>query len=580
MTERMLLFARNGDFERSLGCVLDVAGVADHSAAKHAVRFDPLRHFQSGGSPDARLYLKLSKVLDSVGRASRRRAEYWGLKAAVELLFFRTRRALAAGERAVSLDPGWAWGFLWRARARGALLVSLRQARHRSSIFPLAPEFRAVLSDFAAAEILDAGNRDVYAWRSQFLNSLDQEEAGMKDLQRTLEIDPSYDWAYSLLGDTFSELQRGDEALKVCREMVERFSSSAWAYACRGRERGKAGLFQSACDDMKRAMRMDSRLSVLNAWIGETIRKRGDYAGALGWMDRTLRSQPGNYNALVWKARLLNAQWRVGEALACLRRAARGRKFFDEHFYLLRAEALLKSGRFARAAEDFDKAFPASPATLWSPTLKNGRRACAAGEKTALHEDMERLVETYPGNAWALAFRGATSSQGDQSRAADGLRDLDEAVRISPDHAWARSRRARARLKMGWKKEALQDMDLCLALKKEKATFWAWSGVLRLEVNDLERADYDFTRALRIGPGLGGFFSYRGRVRFLAGNYDDGLADLEEGFLRGPRTAQWLAWRREARSAASGGRMEDPCNSADVGAHYVGSRPSGGERAP
>lgn len=552
--EQILDFARSGDFERALKGLFESAGPAAPPELKFIVRFDPLRHFQPSVPPDfirhSTAYRSLSRALDSLGTRGRRRAEYWGLKAALEFLYSRPRQVLSAGDHAVRLDPGWAWAFLWRARARGVRLVSLRQSRLQALIPPLVPELRRVLSDYDIAEKLDPGNRDVYAWRAQFLNSLDQEEAGMADLQKALKIDPSYDWAYSLLGDTFSELHRGEEALGVCREMFKRFSKRAWAYAYRGRERGKAGLHRPACDDLKRAMLLDPKLAGLNAWIGESIRKQGDYSGALVWMDRALKAQPDNDNALVWKARLLNAHWRVEESLDCLRRASQSRRYFDEHFHLLRGEALLKAGRFEAAAEDFDRAFPSSPTTLWSPPLKNGSRAAGEDRKTALSEDMERVLRDHPRNAWALAFRGMLLTQQEHGlAAATGLSDLNEAIRLSPENAWARSWRARSRLKMGWVKEAFQDMDLCLTLKKDHASFWAWSGVLRLEAKDLRRAEYDFTRALRLGPGLGGFYSYRGRVRCLLGDHENGLADLEEGLLRGPRTGEWRSWRQEAGEA-------------------------------
>ncbi len=540
--------ARLGDFESGLAALFREAGLDVPPAPRLGIRFDPLRHFQSHSALDVvheeATHGRLRRVLDSFSEEGRRRAEYWAVVAAVEFLFSRLPQAREAGERAVLLDPRWAWGYLWRARARGVELVALRQSRLRQLIPLLSPELRRVLSDYETAEKLARDDRDVYAWRAQFLNSLDQEEASIPDLQKTIQLDPGYDWAYSLLADAYTEHGRVKEALGVCREMFKRFPRCAWAYAYRGRERGKAGLFRPAYADLEHAMRSDPRLSGLDAWIGEMLRKRGDYAGALKRMDRTLKILPNSYNALVWKARLLNAYWRVDEALECLRRAECSRKYPDEHFYLIRGEALLKAGRGEDAAADFDRAFPSSPETIWSSALARGREVPVADSKATFGADLDRLKAHDPANAWVLAFRGRFLAQRNHGTLAAGLSDLDASLGLLPENAWALRWRAFARWKMGWAKLAFQDMDLSLTLKRDDGVFWAWSGVLRFEAGDFRRAEHDLTRAVRLGPGLGGFYSYRGRVRCLTGDRVNGAADLEEGFLRGPRTEEWLSWRR------------------------------------
>lgn len=545
--------SRNDDFEGAFLELLRLSGVKELSRFELKTSIDPCRDLK----PDQRRSLlsnrterrQIMKTLRAARPAKPQRAAYEILRALIEFRFLRFSAALEACRKSLQFDPDWAWAHLWRARVSAFLLIKKRKSKLTHPVGPLLPEMRTVLEAFAAVERLAPDNKEVYAYRADFLISMDQEARALSDLDRLLDLDPAYSWAYVIRADALSEFHRNEEALRDIESLCRIVPDSAWACAFRGRELGKAGRYKASYRDLTRALRLDSSLAEVNAWIGESLRKQGDYAAALPWVERALRVNPENYNALIWKARLLLAMGRARDTLDLFRRAKRGGDYPDEHFYLLRGEALLKCGCFAAAALDFDRAFPSSPTTIWSPKLLRGKREPGGGDSTALFDDLDRLNARGTPSAWLKGFRGwliaERQDRGASQEESAGL--LDEAVRRAPRNPWLRCWRARVRLRQGRSHQAREDMNLTLTLKKNYAPFWAWSGVVHMELKDYARAEYDLSRALKIGPGLGGYYAYRGRLRHQAGRPEEALSDLDEALLRGPAAAEWHLWRGEVK---------------------------------
>src|SRR5439155_22134056 len=103
--------------------------------------------------------------------------------------------------------------------------------------------------------------------------------------------------------------------------------------------------------------------------------------------------------------------------------------------------------------------------------------------------------QTDPAEAYALYNRGVWHRQ--RNEYAQGIPELDQAIRLKPDFAEAYEERGYAYLRLNRYERAIHDFDAALRLKPNDAQTYGLRGVAYADSGDYQTARQNFNAATR-----------------------------------------------------------------------------------
>ncbi len=258
-------------------------------------------------------------------------------------------------------------------------------------------------------------------------------EGALQDLDRALELDPSYAVLHANRGVVREKLGDRQGALQDLDRALELDPRSGSAHANRGLVKDRLGDLQGALQDYGRAIERDPRYASAYANRGAARLKLGDTQGALQDLDRAIELDPLDANA-----------------------------------YSNRSAVRLARGDHQGALRDDDRAIELDPRNATAYARRGATRAHLGDHQGALEDD-DRAIELDPRNATAYANRAvARLSVGDKRGA---LQDLDSAIELDPRHATAYVNRGAAKDMLGDVAGACADWEA--ALRVEPSASWA-----------------------------------------------------------------------------------------------------------
>ena len=141
-------------------------------------------------------------------------------------------------------------------------------------------------------------------------------------------------------------------------------------------------------------------------------------------------------------------------------------------------------------------------------------------------------------------FRGAFMAFAYEGRARIAMRhgdyrsaigDLDEAVRLNPNHAPFFRDRGIAHRQNGELELAIADFDQAIALDPKLAAAYANRGLALAASGDLDRAILSYNTAIRLSPSDADALAGRGLAYLARGQTEDARADFEAVLALPPR---------------------------------------------
>jgi tetratricopeptide (TPR) repeat protein len=134
----------------------------------------------------------------------------------------------------------------------------------------------------------------------------------------------------------------------------------------------------------------------------------------------------------------------------------------------------------------------------------------------------------------ARAFADRGSLHEDESRYAEAIRDLTQAVELDPSSTWAIAIRGWTYRSAGRYEEALTDLNRAIELDPSDAWTIAIRGWIYGSAGRYEEALTDLNRAIELDPADTSILAYRGDTYRLAGRYDEAIADLNRAIELDP----------------------------------------------
>ncbi len=329
------------------------------------------------------------------------------------------RRALAALDRGLELEPGYLRGWAWRGGVKNALrdyrgaIADLGRSLDWDPIYSYDFEYTYDQKSWA------------YNQRQIARRGLGDVRGALRDLNRAHRYGPRYAW-------TFSRDGRPDEYASGVAELdsyLRKSTKDAWAWAWRGWTLHQAQRDDESIVSLNRAVDLNRSASWPRAWRGKVLLAQGKFAASVSDLSWALRVDPDYAPAWGWRAQ---ARRRMGD----LRRAAAdfGRAIREDHraAWALagRGEARRGLGDLDGSLADLDRALGILPdyaeALGWRAETRRLR-----GDAAGALVDAQRALKLRPGLSLVYVTRALLRGQ---VRDFQGqVRDMRTARRLSPE---------------------------------------------------------------------------------------------------------------------------------------------------
>ena len=178
--------------------------------------------------------------------------------------------AMAAFERAIAIDPGYANAYAELANVKASMADFAENPAQREAVIEQA------LASADKAIALAPGLPDGYVWRGNIRHRMRWDWQGSQaDLARALALDPNNAGALSSYGPILFSLGRREEGIRVLRKAVasDPLSDAAWNTLARHQQ--QAGALAEAKQAFERALEINPRQNWANFLLGNLLLAQG-----------------------------------------------------------------------------------------------------------------------------------------------------------------------------------------------------------------------------------------------------------------------------------------------------------------
>ncbi len=359
-------------------------------------------------------------------------------------------------------------------------------------------------------------------WKDDLVNAI-------SDLSNAIQYQPDWTDPYSLRASAYSTMQAPSLAIADLTSVLKR-KPTASAF------RDRAFLY----------------------------RQIGNHAAALNDLDEVIRRDPTapDYTSRGW--------WRLNSGILddnTLLDFQTAIRLGDESTfaYLGRAHLHRERGEIAEAIEDYT-------AVIRLDSDHGGATATALRERAYLHEeigdnpaaldDLEEAIRVNLNDkkATAAAYRQRAYLYRKIGNDTAALNDLDEVIRLNPT-ANDFTSRGWWRLHSGSLDDALLDIQTAIRLGDESAFAYLGRAHLHREKGEIAEAIEDYSTAIRLDPDDVNAYANRARLHFDRGEHQAALADFDQSIRLDPSKALYYEERGSChlklgnRAAAKKDRM-------------------------
>jgi tetratricopeptide (TPR) repeat protein/serine/threonine protein kinase len=297
----------------------------------------------------------------------------------------------------------------WRAQAYGA-----------------AGRFEEAIVDLTQAIAQDAFN-PVYVTRRALYRVFVQELDGAQaDIDRALELNPTYPPIYYAQGILALALGDNRAAVEAFTRAIE-LDPTAENFLGRGRANLAARAFRESRSDLEEALRLDPSNSATIYALGELAFAVEDYAEAINRMTAYLERFPNFTDALYIRGTSHARRGQLQEALADLTLGIAGCQAACDRLYAERGAVHLLLADHIAARRDFDTAISLQPDNVVA-ILGLAKIAFDAGDFNTAQPLIAQTLNLFPMNSEALLLRALIAIRSGQRDAA--LTDLGQSVTL------------------------------------------------------------------------------------------------------------------------------------------------------
>jgi tetratricopeptide (TPR) repeat protein len=360
-----------------------------------------------------------------------------------------------------------------------------------------------------------------YTNRGVTYMNLKRYDNALVDLNRAIELEPSFAAAYVNRGATYSELHRYDEALADLDRAIRLDRTLTHAYANRGTAYEGLGRYEEALVDYGTAIELNPTFAGFYSIRGHTYSRLAHYEEALTDLHRAIQMDPTSAYAYTIRSFCLAGLGRHEEALSDLSRAIQLDPI-DAKSYGLRGRCLRELRRYDEALADLNYAIEL-----------DDKNALVYHDRGLVYEHLQRpeealqdytsAVQLDPTHALTFYNRGIIYEN--LQRYEEALADDNRAIELDASHALAYNNRGLVYDYMQRYDEALADYNRAIELDPALALPYHNRGETLLKLQHYEEALADYNRAIQLDPDYMNTYVGRGTAYSNLGRYDEALSD-------------------------------------------------------
>lgn len=362
--------------------------------------------------------------------------------------------------------------------------------------------------------------------------------------QKTTQQNPHFAKAYSFRGKVLYELKRYSEAIEDFNTAISLDPNNAISYFMRGLVQVEQQAYQEALQDYSKALELNPKFTDAYNNIGNVKSHLKDFEGAIQEYTKALQIDPRFIQALENRANMKlmqrNFQGTIQDTTQAIKINPK-----SINSYLLRGEAKEKLYDWNGAFEDYHQATQMDP--------QNGTAYAKLGA-LKLNQALNKLSPSQK-----ASYSIDKKDEWDQELSEEGIRYLDEAIRLLPNESNYYNIRGRLKNVTGKEKEAIEDLKIAIQLDPNNITPLLYLITILQRKRDFDSTIFYCDQILRIDPQNSEAFFYRGNTKNELQNFSEAILDYDQAIRLNPNFVEALNQRALTKSEVNDlqGALED-----------------------
>jgi tetratricopeptide (TPR) repeat protein len=454
------------------------------------------------------------------------------------------KQAIAAYERAISLDPQCADAYCGRGNARRYLGDYLGSGADFDTAIQLAPNLGVAYigrglgtcfgspsaadprDDFELGKnLLDRPATAIdYMMRGTAKAQLGDTQGAIADYDTAIELNPRLLLAYNNRGNLRQHLGDPDGAVTDFSKVLEIDSRSAIAYNNRAIIYTQIGELGAAITDFKKAIELQPDFVSVYNNLGNAYCQMNQYSSAIDNYSKAIEIDPDFAVAYSNRANIYRAEGDIGAAIQDYDRAIS----LDPNLvigYYNRGICYRQIGNHQAAIDNYTQTLALDRQYFYAYYHRGNARKYL-GDKRGAIADYTQTICYEPNHLHAYYNRAITRSEiGDVQGA---MEDLERAIELSPTFALAYYQRGWLLATNHEHQYALADYQRAIELNPNALDAHYQRGCSHQSLGNFSAAVADFSRAVEIDPHCARAYFSRGKAHTQIGDRAGAISDYHQ----------------------------------------------------
>lgn len=402
--------------------------------------------------------------------------------------------------------------------AKGALYARRGRANY------LIEKYDAALHDFTISIELEPTYAWAFSHRGETYRLIKKYEAAIEDFNQAIELDPKDAWAFNIRGLTYQTMKKYGEAIKDFDQAIELDPKSVWTFHNRGRTYGSIKKYEEAIKDFDRVIELDPKYIWVFGNRGLIYQSMKKYEEAIKDFDQVIELDPKYAKAFCDRGKTYSLMEKYEEAINDFDEAI---ELDPKYVWAFEGRGLTYQSmkKYEEAIKDFNQVIELDPKCV-RVFGKRGEIYRLTGKYEEAIKDFDQAIELDANYAWAFGQRGESYRL--MKKYEEAIKDFNHLIELDPKYVWAFRNRGFTYQKMKKYEEAIKDFDQAIKLNSKSAWTFGRRGETYILMEMYEEAIRDFSYAIEINSNDKDWWYYqRSLCHYMNKNEVQSKKDLE-----------------------------------------------------